>query len=97
MYQCIENLKTGDSVQFKNKTHRVQNDKGWLFIQVTVNRRRLKIDAKKGLFNYGSLQDWVFNGWFLRYPSYEVFKSFAESELACFPLTWDYENIEEGV
>ena len=80
MYQCIENLKAGDSVQFQNKSYRVVNDKGWLHIYPTVNGKRVKVDAKKGLFNYGSFQDWLFNGWFEQYE-YEQFKTFAEADI----------------
>lgn len=80
MYQCIENTKDGDSVQFENKMYRVQNDKGWLFIYATINGKRKKVDLKRILFSAGTIADYVFNGWFEQYD-YETYKSFAEAEM----------------
>lgn len=82
MYQCVENLKAGDSVQYENKLHRVQNDKGWLFIQVTENGKRKKIDACRLVFKCGSEADYIFNGWFQIYSSYELYHSFISAELS---------------
>ncbi len=78
-YQCFENLKKGDSVQYRNKMHRVQEDKGWLFIQVTDNGKRVKKDAKSLLMKAGTKADWIFNGWFEKYD-FETYRSFATAE-----------------
>lgn len=79
-YQCFENLKKGDSVQYHNKMHRVQEDKGWLFIQVTDNGKRVKKDAKSLLMKAGTLADYIFNGWFEKYD-FETYQSFATAEM----------------
>ncbi len=83
MYQCIENTREGDSVQFENKMYRVQNDKGWLFIYPTVNGKRIKIGIDRILYNAGIEQDYVFsNGyWFLEYD-FNTYQSFAKAELS---------------
>ena len=72
MNQCIEDIKVGDSVQYNDKMHRVQDDKGWLFIQVTENGKRVKKGIDRILFRKGSLQDYIFN------RRFEIFESFEE-------------------
>ncbi len=79
-YQCIENTKAGDSVQYNGKMHRVQDDKGWLFIQVTKEGKRIKIGIDRILMNAGTLQDYIFNGWFEKY-SIQEYLSFVVAEL----------------
>ena len=81
MYQCIENVKEGDSVQFEGKMYRVQNDKGWLYIYPTVRGKREKVGIERLLFNAGTMGDYVFNGWFQIYKSFEEFKNYMEWEL----------------
>jgi hypothetical protein len=81
--QYIQQFKKGDSVQYKNKMHRIQEDHGWLFIQVSELGKRKKIGLDKiCLFEYGSYQDWIFNEWWRQYPDYGIFKQFAEHEKA---------------
>lgn len=44
--QTVDDYKKGDSVNFHNKTFRVQDDKGWKHIVVTENGKRKKYDLK---------------------------------------------------
>lgn len=44
--QSINDYKKGDSVNFGNKSFRVQDDKGWKHIVVTENKKRKKYDLK---------------------------------------------------
>lgn len=80
----IEQVKKGDSVQYMQKLHTVQEWKGRLFIQYTDKdgqRKRLYMENHPDyMFEYGSYQDWIFNGWYKVYPEYEIFKSFAVVE-----------------
>jgi len=83
----IQQLKKGDSVQYMQKLHTVQEWKGKLFIQYTDKkdnqRKRLyMVKHPDYLFTYGSFQDWIFNDWYRIYPDYEVFRTFAENDLA---------------
>lgn len=82
MYQCIENTKEGYSVQYQNKMYRVQDDNGWLLIYPTINGKRKKIAIKRILFEAGTIQDYVFNGWFELYE-FETYLLFAKAE-----MTW---------
>jgi hypothetical protein len=81
-YQYIEQIKEGYSLQYCGKVYRVQNDKGWLFIMATVDGKRKKIGINKVQvwFEYGSYQDWVFNGWWELYDNYKTFSEFAKNE-----------------
>ncbi len=44
--QDINDFKKGDSVTFKNRVYRIQDDKGWLHIIVTTDGKRKKYDLK---------------------------------------------------
>jgi hypothetical protein len=81
-YQYIEQVSEGCSLQYKGKVYRVQNDKGWLFIFVTIDgkRKKIGIDKVQVWFEYGSFPDWVFNEWWRVYPDFETFRTFATSE-----------------
>ena len=76
--QYIEQAKKGFTVSYGEKSYRIQDDgKGWLHIIV----KGKKIDLKKVLlFDYGSEADYVFNEWWMIYPEYEIFRTFAENE-----------------
>lgn len=82
----IEQVKRGDSVQYMQKLHTVQEYNGMPFIQYTdVDGKRKRLYIKHHpdyMFEFGSEPDWVFNGWYKIYPDYELFRQYAESEKA---------------
>ena len=47
--KSITDYKKGDSVKFRNKRYRIQDDKNWLHIIVTENGVRKKRDLKEVL------------------------------------------------
>ena len=47
--ESITDYKKGDSVKFRNKHYRIQDDKNWLHIIVTENGLRKKRDLKEVL------------------------------------------------
>ena len=47
--ESITDYKKGDSVKFRNKPYRIQDDKNWLHIIVTENGLRKKRDLKEVL------------------------------------------------
>lgn len=68
---------------YGNKPYRVQDDgKGFLHIIVFEQGKRKKIAVSSlPFFEPGSLQDYIFNGWFDLYDSYELYRSFMSAEL----------------
>ena len=80
-FQCVENIKEGHSVQFENKMYRVQNDKGWLYIYPNIKGKRKKKDVKSLLFEAGTIADYIFNGWWGIYNSFELYKQYTKTEL----------------
>jgi hypothetical protein len=80
--QYLHQIKKGVTVKYGNSTYRVQDDgKGFLHIIVSEKGQRKKIGIQKLLFFHpGSLQDYIFNGWFEFYD-YDEYKSFAETEM----------------
>ena len=73
--QYAHQKKKGDSVKHWSGIYRVQEDKGWKHIIVTKTGRREKIGIDKFMFDPGSLQDYIFNGWHQHYswPEYQQF------------------------
>lgn len=80
--QYFIHIKKGDSVQFENKMYRVQDDKGWLYIYPVVNGKRKKVDVRTLFFEPGSKADWAINGWWKIYPDYELYRDYANTEIA---------------
>jgi hypothetical protein len=82
--QYISSIKKGDPVTYGITDYRVQDDgKGWLHIIVIENGKRKKIALSEVLlFEYGSEPDYIFNKWWIIYPSYEIFKQYASAEIA---------------
>lgn len=80
--QYAHQFKKGDSVQFKNKMYRVQDDKGWLHIYPVVNGKRIKMGIEKLFFEPGTEADWAINGWWQLYPDYKLYQSFVSAEMA---------------
>lgn len=80
--QYIESITKGSTVIYGNNPYRVQDDgKGFLHIIVFEGRRKkIAIKDVQIWFEYGSVQDWVFNQWWKVYPVYETFKQYAENE-----------------
>lgn len=74
---------------YGNKAYRVQDDgKGFLHIIVFEESKRKKIAVSSlSFFEPGSMADYVFNGWFELYDTYETFNSFMLAELAWMNLT----------
>jgi hypothetical protein len=63
----------------------VQDDgRGFLHIVTFEQGKRKKIALKdvQVWFEYGSYQDWIFNGWWKIYSNYETFRQFAENDKA---------------
>lgn len=81
--QYYINTKKGDTVMYGNRRYRVQDDgKGFLHIIVFEQGKRKKIAVSSlSFFEPGSLQDYIFNGWFEIYDSYYTYKSFIENEI----------------
>lgn len=83
----IQQLKKGDSVQYMQKMHTVQEWRGRLFIQFTDidgKRKRLYMENHPDyMFNYGTEADYIFNEWWKIYPDYEMFRTFAENDIVC--------------
>ena len=76
--QYIESIKKGDTVTYGDQRYRVQDDgKGWLHI--VVNKKKIALKEVL-LFKYGTLQDYIFNGWYEVYPNFEMFASFAQND-----------------
>jgi len=46
-----------------------------------VKKKKIGID-KVLLFEYGTMQDWIFNEWYKIYKDSKVFEHFAKAELA---------------
>lgn len=82
----IECVKKGDSVQYMQKMHTVQEYNNLLFIQYTDidgHRKRLYIKNHPDyMFEFGSEPDWVFNEWWKIYPDYELFRQYALAEIS---------------
>lgn len=83
--QYLHQIKKGSTVTYGTGNYRVQDDgKGFLHIIIKENGDRKKLGIKQLLFfEPGSFQDYVFNGWFEVYPTYQEYQSFASSELKC--------------
>lgn len=80
--QYIESIVKGITVMYGNKPYRVQDDgKGYLHIIVFEEGKRKKIGIDKlHFFEYGTEADYVFNEWWKKYDSYNLFKQFADAE-----------------
>lgn len=74
-------IKKGDSVHFRNKVYRVQEDKGWLYIYPIIDGKRTKVDIRRLFFEPGTKADWVFNEWW-KFYELEEYMSFCKYELA---------------
>mgnify|MGYP000202159935 FL=1 len=79
--QYYSQFKKGDTVTYKNKSYHVQEDRGNKCIIVKLSGKREKINLKT-LFPIqpGTLQDYIFNGWFELYDE-STFLQFANCEL----------------
>ncbi len=77
--QYVENLKEGDFVTFGGKRHKIIFN-GLPYIQFRNNGKRVRKYLKEILFDYGTEADYVFNEWWMVYPDYKTFRSFAEHE-----------------
>jgi len=86
--QYIHQIKKGVTVTYGQSSYRVQDDgKGFLHIVVKCNGERKKIGIKQLLFfDPGSLQDYIFNGWFELYSTYKEYCSYASAEANCLNL-----------
>lgn len=81
--QYYINTKKGDTVMYGNKPYRIQDDgKGFLHIIVFEQGKRKKIAVSSlSFFEPGSMADYIFNGWFEMYDSYELYRSFMSAEM----------------
>lgn len=81
--QYYINVKKGDAVIYGNKYYRVQDDgKGFLHIIVFENGKRKKVAISSlQFFEPGTMADYVFNGWFELYESFELFRSYMTAEM----------------
>jgi len=77
--QYIQQAIEGDFVTFDGKRHKIIFN-GEPHIQYRENGKRVRKYLREFLFEYGSIGDYVFNGWFKIYKDYETFKTFAEYE-----------------
>jgi hypothetical protein len=81
--QYLEQVQKGSTVMYGNKPYRVQDDgKGFLHIIVfEPKRKKIAIENIQIWFEYGSEPDYIFNGWWKIYPTFEEFNQFASSEI----------------
>lgn len=79
--QYIQQAREGDFVTFEGKRHKIIFN-GEPHIQYRENGKRVRKYLRDFLFEYGSMQDYVFNGWFKMYPDYEIFKQYTQAENA---------------
>ena len=81
MPQYYSQFKKGDTVTYNKKSYRVQEDRGHKYIIVKTSGEREKINLKRLFpFEPGTLQDYIFNGWFELYDQATYFQ-FVNCEL----------------
>lgn len=65
------------------KQYPIKKQRGRYYIQHAAGQLTVTSIMSEVVPNDGSLQDYIFNGWFMQYNTFELYKSFMESELNC--------------